>query len=123
MNRTHQIVGLRIAVGLLGEHEQSAWWPSSFLGRYAHAFLDPIFGSKTRMAQYHGVTEAACRVHDERIGVGRVFHRYRLPETIEQRISDAFREGSLPENVIRCFESTEAAESVLAGLASRACTR
>jgi hypothetical protein len=69
------------------------------------------------VSQYHGVTEAACRVHDEKIGVGRVFHLYRLPETIEQRISDAFQEGSLPEDVTRCFESTDAAESVLAGLA------
>ena len=113
----HQIVGLRLAVGLLGEQGQSAWWSSGFLGRHAHAFLNPVFGSKTRMAQYHGVTEAACRVHDERIGVGRVFHLYRLPETIEQRISDAFQEGSLPEDVTRCFESPEAAESVLANLA------
>ncbi len=116
-NHTHQIVGLRLAVGLLGEQEQSAWWPSGFLGRHAHAFLDPIFGGKTRMAQYHGVTEAACRIHDERIGVGRVFHLYRFPETIEQRISDAFQEGSLPEDVMRCFDSPEAADSVLVGLA------
>jgi hypothetical protein len=115
VNSTHQIVGLRLAVGLLGE--QSAWWPSSFLGRHADAFLNPIFGSKTRMAQYNGVTEAACRVHDERIGVGRVFHLYRLPETIEQRISDALQGGSFPEEVRRCFESPEAAESVLTGLA------
>jgi hypothetical protein len=91
--------------------------PSGFLRRHAQAFLNPIFASKTRMAQYHGVTEAACRVHDERIGVGRVFHLYRLPETIEQRIPDAFQEESLPENVTRCFESSEAAESALAGLA------
>jgi hypothetical protein len=114
VNHTHQIVGLRLAVGLLGEQEQLAWWPSGFLGRHAQAFLNPIFGSKTLVSQYHGVTEAACRVHDEKIGVGRVFHLYRLPETIEQRISDAFQEGSLPEDVTRCFESTDAAESVLA---------
>jgi len=80
-------------------------------------FLNPIFGSKTRMAQYHGVTEAACRVHDEKIGVGRVFHLYRLPETIEERISDAFQEGSLPEEVTRCFEAAEDAVRVLADLA------
>jgi hypothetical protein len=113
----HQILALRLAVGLLGEQEQSAWWPSSFLGRHAQTFLTPIFGSKTRMAQYNGVTEAACRVHDERIGVGRVFHLYRLPETIEQWISNPFQEGSLPEDVMRCFNSPEAAESILAGLA------
>jgi hypothetical protein len=118
-NHIHQIVGVRLAVGLLGEQGQSAWWPSSFLGLHAHAFLNPIFGRKTRMAQYHGVTEAACRIHDEKIGVGRVFHLYRLPETIERRISDAFQEECLPEDVTRCFESMEAAESILAGLAKR----
>jgi hypothetical protein len=72
-NHTHQIVGLRLAVGLLGEQGQSAWWPSGFLGRHAHAFLNPVFGSKTAMAQFSGVTEAACRVHDERIGVDGYF--------------------------------------------------
>jgi hypothetical protein len=113
----YQIVGLRLAVGVLGEQEQSAWWRSSFLGRHAQTFLNPIFGSKTRMAQYNGVTEAACRVHDEKIGVGRVFHLFRLPETIEQRIFNAFQEGSLPGDVTRCFNSTEEAESILACLA------
>jgi hypothetical protein len=116
VNRTHQIVGLRLAVGLLGEHEQGAWWPSMFLGRHAHAFLSPIFGGKTLMAQYHGVTEAACRVHDESIGVGRVFHLFRLRESIEQRVFDALQEGGVPEGVTRCFESTELAKSFLAGL-------
>jgi hypothetical protein len=115
----HQIIGLRLAVGLLGEHGQAAWWPSMFLGQHANAFLSPIFGGKTRMARYQGVTEAACRIHDERIGVGRVFHLFRLPEAIEQRMSDAFQEGSLPNDVTGCFESTEAAERVLAGLAQR----
>lgn len=117
VNHTDQIVGLRLAVGLLGEQEQSAWWPSGFLGRHAQAFLGPVFGSKTRMAQYHGVTEAACRIHDEKIGVGRVFHLFRLPELIEQRLCDALQEGSVPEEVTRCFNSTEAAEIVLADLA------
>ena len=116
VNHTHQIVGLRLAVGLLGEREQSAWWPSGFLGRHAQAFLNPVFGSKTRMAQYRGVTEAACRIHDERIGVGRVFHLYRLPETIEQQMAAALQEGSLPEDVTGCFDSTEWAESVLVDL-------
>jgi hypothetical protein len=111
-----QIVCLRLAVGLFGEQAQLAWWSSSFLGQHALAFLRPIFGSKTRMAQYNGVTEAACRVHDEKVGVGRVFHLYRLPETIERRISDAFQEGSLPEEVTRCFQAMENAVSVLADL-------
>jgi hypothetical protein len=114
----HQIVGLRLAVGFLGEQEQAAWWPSMFLGRHAHAFLNPIFGGKTRMAQYHGVTEAACRAHDESIGVGRVFHLFRLPESIEQLMFNAFQEAGVPEEVTRCFDSKETAESMLASLAN-----
>jgi hypothetical protein len=114
----HQIIGVRLAVGFLGEHEQAGWWPSMFLGRHAHAFLSPIFGAKTRMAQYHGVTEAACRAHDESIGVGRVFHLFRLPESIEQLMSSAFQEGNVPEEVTRCFDSREAAEGMLASLAN-----
>jgi hypothetical protein len=119
VNHILQVVGLRLAVGLLGEQEQLAWWSSGFLGRHARTFLNPVFGGKTRLAQYHGVTEAACRIHDERIGVGRVFHLYRLPETIEQQMAAALQEGNLPEDFTRCFDSTEWAESVLAGLAKR----
>ena len=89
-----------------------------FLGRHALTFLSPIFGSKTRMAQYHGVTEAACRVHDESIGVGRVFHLFRLPESIEQLIFSALQEGSVPEEVTDCCDSKEAAEGMLARLAN-----
>ena len=33
-----------------------------------------------------GVLEAARRVHDEHIGVGRAFHPFRLPEIMEQRL-------------------------------------
>jgi hypothetical protein len=114
----HKIIGLRLSVGLLGEREQAGWWPSMFLGRHAPTFLSPIFGSKTRMAQYHGVTEAACRVHDESIGVGRVSHLFRLPESIEQLIFSAFQEGSVPEEVTGCCDSKEAAEGMLARLAN-----
>jgi hypothetical protein len=114
----HKIIGLRLAVGLLGEREQAGWWPSMFLGRHAPTFLSPIFGSKTKMAQYNGVTEAACRVHDESIGVGRVFHLFRLPESIEQLIFSAFQEGNVPAEVTCCFDSKEAAEGMLASLAN-----
>jgi hypothetical protein len=115
---SHKMIGLRLSVGLLGEREQAGWWPSMFLGRHAPTFLSPIFGSKTRMAQYNGVTEAACRVHDESIGVGRVFHLFRLLESIEQLIFSAFQEGSVPGEVTGCCDSTEAAEGMLARLAN-----
>jgi hypothetical protein len=59
------------------------------------AFLAPVFGKRVVQARYDGVVEAARRVHDERIGTGRVFHPFRLPETVEHRIFNAAQFGSI----------------------------
>jgi len=84
MTSKKRISKLRVLVGYLGEHTQSRWWQSSFLGVKSSAFLCPTFGRSTAHAQAAGVTEAARRVHDEAIGVGCVFHLFRLPEQLEQ---------------------------------------
>jgi hypothetical protein len=116
VNDIHQTIRLRIAVGCLGELDGSPWWPSGFLGPHAAAFLNPVFGSRTTIAQYQGVVEAACRAHDEKIGVGRVFHLFRLPEATERRISGGL--DQVAGNLKDCFDSCESAERVLAGLAT-----
>jgi hypothetical protein len=85
----HEIVQLRLAIGLLGEKDHANWWPSLWFTSNATAFLSPIYGDLTDIARYHGVVEAARRVHDSRIGVGRVFHLFRLPETLERRLHEA----------------------------------
>jgi hypothetical protein len=116
VNDIHQIIRLRIAVGCLGELDGPPWWQCSFLGPHAAAFLSPVFGSRTTIAQYQGVVEAACRIHDEKIGVGRVFHLFRLPEATERRISGC-PDNQVADSLKECFASREAAERVLAGLA------
>ncbi|TVR84544.1 MAG: BrxE family protein [Rhodospirillales bacterium] len=78
------VITVRLLVGYLGEHAQANWWPSRFLEATSDAFVDPVFGPAAGLAQCNGVTEAARKMHDERIGVGRVFHLFRLPETMEQ---------------------------------------
>lgn len=78
------VLRLRVLVGFLGERQQLNWWPSSFLDRSSEAFLAPVFAQATGNARLLGVTEAARRVHDHAIGVGRVFHLFRLPESLEQ---------------------------------------
>lgn len=77
---------LRVAVGLLGEQATPRWWTSSFCNNNGRAFLAPIFPRTYIHAQYQGVVSAAALVHDERIGVGNVFHLFRLPEVIEQAL-------------------------------------
>jgi len=80
------VAAMRAAVGFLGEKEQAGWWPSSFFGIGSTAFLSPLFPRTHFLAQCQGVTCAASRKHDERIGVGQVYHLFRLPEDIEQGI-------------------------------------
>ncbi|HSN74074.1 MAG TPA: BrxE family protein, partial [Anaerolineae bacterium] len=52
----------------------------------SRAFLSPLFGRTQLLAQCNGVTQAAALVHDDRIGVGQVYHLFRLPEDMEQAI-------------------------------------
>jgi hypothetical protein len=79
-------IRLRLLVGYLGEKSQHGWWSTDFLSAVARPFLEPSFPRTWRVAQYTGVTEAARRVHDEHIGIGNVFHLFRLPEELERQL-------------------------------------
>ena len=74
---------LRLLVGLLGERSQHDWWGSSFFGDYSLRYLEHVAPRTSRLAQYHGVVEAARRVHDDLVNVGS-YHLFRLPEEVEQ---------------------------------------
>lgn len=73
-----QIAAIRAAVGYLGEKDQAGWWSSSFFASTGSAFLSPIFPRTQVVAQCQGVSGAASKIHDERIGVGNVYHLFRL---------------------------------------------
>lgn len=79
------VTELRILIGYLGE-QAPAWWSSQFFSPNAAAFLSPIFARTLFQAQCQGVTAAAARLHDEHIGVGRIYHVFRLPEGVEQAV-------------------------------------
>lgn len=82
----NRIAALRVTVGFLGEKDQAGWWASSFFGSGSSAFLSPLFPRTEFLAQCNGAFTAASLKHDERIGVGQVYHLFRLPEDIEQGI-------------------------------------
>lgn len=100
--KIHQVteyLSLRILVGYLGERSQESWWSTAFFEPSSHLFLEPAFPKTFGLTQYHGVKEAACRVHDEHIGIGTVYHLFRLPEEVEQdlyrHLKDAIVKGGL----------------------------
>lgn len=77
------LLELRLLVCVLGEKAHFGWWPTSFYEAMSRHFLEPVFGATTRLAQYHGASEAARSVHDEHLNVG-AYHLFRLPEEVEQ---------------------------------------
>jgi hypothetical protein len=110
-----QVICARFLVGFLGEQEQAAWWPSRFLSAPSVSFLKPVFAKTTLVAQYHGVRDAASAVHDSHIGVGRVFHLFRLPEAVEQRLFTHLLDVGIPEDVGQALTSRETAMARLGG--------
>lgn len=65
-----KLLQMRLLVGFLGERAQFGWWPTAFYEASSRQFLEPVFSKTSRLAQYHGVVEAARRLHDEHLSVG-----------------------------------------------------
>jgi hypothetical protein len=107
------LISIRATVGYLGEKDQFAWWPSAFFGPSSNSFLAPVFARTQMLAQCAGVTRAAASVHDERIGVGRVYHLFRLPEDMEQTIHSALQTPALCQNLDNHVANKDAALAFL----------
>lgn len=107
------LIGLRAAVGFLGEATNAGWWKSAFFTGVSTSFLNPVFSKTTLLAQMTGVTRAASNAHDERIGVGRVYHLFRLPENLEQQIFYSLRSGDLDKQIEALIAEKDAALSYL----------
>lgn len=82
------ITTLRTAVGVLCERAEFGYCSSKFSSTEAEAFLSPVFPRARFLACLTGVTAAAARAHDARIGIGNVYHLFRLPEDVEQGIHE-----------------------------------
>ena len=106
------LLQMRLLVGFLGERAQFAWWPTTFYEPASRLFLDPVFSKTTRLAQYHGVLEAARRLHDAHLNVG-CHHLFRLPEEVEQDLH-GLMQGSTGENLTG--QATQSQEGAMAAL-------
>ena len=115
------LLQLRLIVGFLGERAQCAWWPTAFYEASSRQFLEPVFPKTFRLAQYHGVLEAARRVHDEHLSVGS-YHLFRLPEEVEQDLHAIVQSSAGEELASQVPPSKEAALDALKRLASTSAT-
>lgn len=113
------IAELRILVGYLGEKDQANWWGCEFFSGTATAFLAPIFNRSLFLSQYHGATAAAAKLHDEVIGVGRIYHLFRLPIGLEQASADALNNAAFVQVAQSRLANRELALERLAELAEK----
>ena len=107
------IATLRCAVGMLGEKDHAGWWASSFFSNASSTFMAPLFPRTGLLAQCHGVTAAATRVHDERIGVGEVFHLFRLPEDMERGVHELLQDSEKAEGIQKNLADADSARAFL----------
>ena len=84
MEVNKQLLRMRILVGFLGEKPQFSWWDTNFLSTTGQKFLEITCPRTAFSAGCHSVFDAAARLHDARIGKGRVYHLFRLPPEVEE---------------------------------------
>ena len=116
-----KLLQMRLLVGFLGERAQFAWWPTAFYETSSRLFLEPVFAKTSRLAQYHGVLEAAQRLHDEHLSVGS-YHLFRLPEEIEQDLHAIMQSSVGEEFASQAPQIKEAALDALKRLAATSVT-
>lgn len=110
------VLRLRMVVGFLGERTQFNWWPTGFFESSSSLFLEPIYTKTSALAQYHGVVEAARRVHDEHLNVGS-YHLFRLPEEIEHSLHVLVSNKLGDELMVNSFKSQKNALESLKSMA------
>lgn len=110
------LLRLRLSVGFLGEKSQFSWWETSFFEVSSEAFLNPVLPRTKALGRYHGVVEAARRMHDEHLSSG-TYHLFRLPEEIEQDLHVLLYEGGVEEWAARSIENSSEALGTLGELA------
>lgn len=115
------LLEMRLLVGFLGEQAQFAWWPTAFYEASSRIFLEPVFSKTASLAQYHGVIEAARRLHDEHLSVGS-YHLFRLPEEVEQDLHAVVQSGVGKELTSQSHQSKDAALDALKRLAATSVT-
>ena len=114
---------LRLIVGYLGEKGQFGWWPTEFYAETSEAFLSPVFGKTADLARYNGALEAARRLHDEHVGVGRVFHLFRFPAVVEQSIHQDLVKNGIGAAINSDLASKDTAYAALESLSDSSTTR
>jgi len=117
MMKNRELISTRLLVAFLGEKEQLGWWNTGFLGSTGQRYLGFNFPRSSLSAGMNAATHAACQLHDERIGRGRVFHLFRLPSSMEEEIHASLLDDKVQESLLELIPDRDAALRSLATIA------
>ena len=81
-----QLFTLRKSVSFLGEKENFSWWQTNILNSVGLKFMQTNYPRTAHNAALEAVGLAATKEHDEKIGLGRVYHLFRLPHELQQSL-------------------------------------
>lgn len=109
------VLRLRWVVAYLGEKDQRGWWDTSFLNENGRYYLAINYPRTAKSAALHSATVAARRLHDERIGRGRVHHLFRMPLEWEEDLQAEVRKA---DDWLPSVDSEADALAVLGDLAA-----
>lgn len=85
ISKVNFLIHIRLLVGYLGESASIPWWNTKVFSSSGSSYLKICFPRNHLMAGMHAMETAARSQHDSRIGVGRVYHLFRLrPESEEE---------------------------------------
>ncbi|MCL4488350.1 MAG: BrxE family protein [Chloroflexi bacterium] len=82
------ILRLQIFVLALGESKHYNWWKCNFLSPTGISFLQRLYPRAYFWNAVRSSSIAACTIHDSSIGVGNVFHLFRLPREIDRALRE-----------------------------------
>src|SRR5690606_31585896 len=80
------VLRLRVLVSALGGAGHANWWRTEFLPVAGLRSLGRLYPRTRYSAAIHATAVAARALHDSSIGLGRVYHLFRLPESIEDHL-------------------------------------
>jgi len=92
LNRDYTLLHLRILVLTLGEVPHAGWWKSRFLSSTGLSYLSRLYPRSSFAAAVRSATRAARAVHDSSIGIGSVYHLFRLLPGSERQMDETLRE-------------------------------
>jgi len=85
------LLRLRVLVLTLGESPHAGWWKTQFLSPTGLSYLGRLYPRSSFAAAVRSAGRAAKAIHDNSIGVGKVFHLFRLPQQRERRLEEFVR--------------------------------